>query len=46
MTELALYDESRKKLMIQMVASFFADHFSISENEQADVTEERLLLAE
>ncbi len=29
-----------------MVASFFADHFSISENEQADVTEERLSLAE
>ena len=29
-----------------MIASFYADHFAISEHVQADVTEERLSLAE
>ena len=46
MTELALYDGSGKACMIHMIASFFADHFSISENRQVGVTGERLALAE
>ena len=46
MTELILYEESRRNSMISMIASFFADHFSISEGEQVAVTEERLALAE
>ncbi len=46
MTDLIVYEESKRKLMIQMIASFFADHFSISENEYVEVTPERLSLAE
>ncbi len=46
MTELVLYEESKRQLMIYMIASFFADHFSISEHENVEVTPERLLLAE
>lgn len=46
MTELVRYEDSRSKSMIYMIASFFADHFSISENEHVEVTQERLSLAE
>ena len=46
MTELVLYEESKRKIMIHMIASFYADHFSISEYVQVGVTEERLSLAE
>lgn len=46
MTELVQYEESRRKSMIYMIASFFADHFSISEHEHIEVTQKRLLMAE
>lgn len=46
MTELIIYEEPKRELMIQMIASFFADHFTISENEYAEVNPERLSLAE
>ena len=46
MTKLVPYEDSKKDLMIYMTASFFADHFSISENEPAEVTEGRLSAAE
>lgn len=45
MTELIIYEEPKRELMIQMIASFFADHFTISENEYAEVNPERLSLA-
>lgn len=46
MTELVLYEDSKRKSMIHMIASFYADHFSISEHVQVEVNEERLSLAE
>lgn len=42
MTKLVPYEESGREAMIYMVASFFADHFSVSEYEQASVTKWRL----
>ena len=46
MTELILYEEPKRQIMLQMIASFFADHFTISENEYAEVNPLRLALAE
>lgn len=46
MTELVLYEESRRKSMVFLIAAFYADHFTISEDEEADITPERLSCAE
>lgn len=45
MTELILYDESKKESMIRMIAAFFVDHYMISENEPAEITPDRLATA-
>ena len=46
MTTLLKYEESRRQSVIRMIAEFFAEHFSISESEKAEVTPERLKSAE
>ncbi|MBR3765237.1 MAG: GNAT family N-acetyltransferase [Clostridia bacterium] len=46
MTKLAPYADVRRELLIGMVAAFFAEHYTISENEPAQVNAERLQAAE
>lgn len=46
MTDLILYDETKKESMIHMIAAFFVDHYIISENEPAEITPDRLAMAE
>ena len=46
MTKLVSYDASRRNEAVQMVAEFFADHFSISEYTNAVITPERLQAAD
>lgn len=46
MTKLIPYNKTKRNRAIQMIAEFFADHFSISEYEKATVTPERLIAAE
>jgi len=46
MTKIIPYDSSRRAEAVQMVAEFFADHFSISEYTEAAITPERLQAAD
>ena len=46
MTKLIPYTNDKHEDMVAMIASFFADHFAISERETAFVTPERLRAAE
>ena len=46
MTKLIPYEDSRRNEAVQMVAEFFADHFSISENIVIEVTPQRLQAAD
>ena len=41
-TKLIPYDASRRAEAVQMVAEFFADHFSVSEYTEAAITSEQL----
>jgi len=46
MTKLIPYTPDKRNNAVQMVAAFFADHFTISEREQVTVTPARLQAAE
>ena len=46
MTKLIPYTSNKRQTIIPMVAEFYAEHYSISEYEHAEVTPERMVAAE